>query len=143
MKARLIFSFVGRLGAMPDGRTTLVVYDAVPWTEHLDTQEIAIHTRWILFDEPLHCSIGIWGRQDSQESPLFEVARTLVPDPDEGSIARLGTVSVRLRRETLSPGTRYWIKVFGNGELTTQYPLHVADSEVELPDPNPTDLAVH
>jgi hypothetical protein len=122
----LVFSFVGRLGLWPDGRETLIVYPIVPCDEHLDRQEIAIHTRWILFDEPVECAVGVWPGREDHGSPVFEIRQTLTPESGVDTLARLGTVSVRLRREALEPGTLYWIKVFSGLELVTQYPLKVA-----------------
>lgn len=126
MQGHLIFSFVGQLGSMDDGGTTLAIHPVVSYDDRLDTTEIAIHTRWIIFDEPIRCAIGLWPGQDGQGPPVFEVTRTLEPDPTAGTLARLCTVSVRLRRELLTVGSLVWIKVFGNDTLATQYPLKIS-----------------
>jgi hypothetical protein len=104
----------------------MVIHPVVPCDDRLDRQEIAIHTRWILFDEPLQCAVGVWRGRDEQGGPVFEVRQTLTPESGPDTLARLGTVSVRLRREVLQPGTLYWIKVFSGPDLVTQYPLKLA-----------------
>ena len=127
MQGRLVFSFVGRLGASADGRETLIVYPIVPYDERLDRQEISIHTRWILFDEPVQCTVGVWRSRDNRGAPVFQVRKTLIPESGADTLARLGTVSVRLRREALETGAIYWVKVFSGSDLVTQYPLKLAE----------------
>ncbi|MGQ0569750.1 MAG: hypothetical protein ACT4P5_09505 [Armatimonadota bacterium] len=123
MQGHLVFSFIGELRPISSDHDNLVIHRTVPCDARLDTQDIAIHTRWILFDEPMQCCIGVWPEQDDRASPVFEVTQVLEPEPAPGRLARLGTVSVRLRREVLRPATLYWVKVFRDGELVTQYPL--------------------
>lgn len=129
MQGHLVFSFIGELQSRGDGRDTLTIYPVVPFSARLDTKEVAIHTQWILFDEPVTCAIGVWPGPDSQASPIFEVTQVLTPETTPGTLARLCTVSVRLRRELLEAGTLYWVRVFNDHVLVTQYPLKLLDSE--------------
>lgn len=123
MQGHLMFSFIGELRAIARDLDSLVIHRVVPCDARLDRQDIAIHTQWILFDEPVTCSIGVWPSRDDDTAPIFEVTQILEPEPAPGTLARLCTVSVRLRREVLTPQSLYWVKVFRNEELVTQYPL--------------------
>jgi hypothetical protein len=140
LQGHLVYSFIGELRSAGDGRPMLTIYPVVPFSARLDNQEVAIHTQWILFDEPVTCSIGVWPGPDSQASPIFEVTQTLKPETAPGTVARLGTVSVRLRRELLQAGTLYWVRVFSDDDLVTQYPLKLL-----APDSGPRagELGVH
>lgn len=123
MQGHLMFSFIGELRSIVRDRENLVIHRVVPCDARLDSQDIAIHTQWILFDEPVTCSVGVWPGRDERVAPIFEVTQILEPEPTPGTLARLCTVSVRLRREVLTPASLYWVKVFRNEELVTQYPL--------------------
>ncbi len=123
MQGHLMFSFIGELRSIARDRENLVIHRVVSCDARLDNQDIAIHTQWILFDEPVRCSIGVWPGRDEQAEPIFEVTQILEPEPAPEALARLCTVSVRLRREVLTPTSVYWIKVFRDDELVTQYPL--------------------
>lgn len=118
-----MFSFIGELRSIARDRESLVIHRVVACDARLDNQDIAIHTQWILFDEPVTCSIGVWPGRDEDAAPIFEVTQILEPESTPGTLARLCTVSVRLRREVLAPASLYWVKVFRGGELVTQYPL--------------------
>jgi len=126
MQGHLVFSFVGELRAATSDRDDLVIHRIVSCDARLDRQEIAIHTRWILFDEPVSCSVGVWPDRGEDLGPIFEVTQMLEPESTPGTLARLCTVSVRVRREVLMPASLYWIKVFRGGDLVTQYPLKLA-----------------
>jgi hypothetical protein len=104
----------------------MVIHRVVACDARLDNQDIAIHTQWILFDEPVTCSIGVWPGRTDGAAPIFEVTQTLEPESTPGTLARICTVSVRLRREVLEPASVYWVKVFRGGELVTQYPLKLS-----------------
>ncbi|MGH2404625.1 MAG: hypothetical protein ACRDGN_09185, partial [bacterium] len=123
MQGHLMFSFIGELRSIARDRESLVIHRVVACDARLDNQDIAIHTQWILFDEPVTCSIGVWPGRDEDTAPIFEVTQILEPESTPGTLARLCTVSVRLRREVLAPASLYWVKVFRGGELVTQYPL--------------------
>ncbi len=126
MQGHLMFSFIGELRSIARDRESLVIHRVVACDARLDNQDIAIHTQWILFDEPVTCSIGVWPGRDEEAAPIFEVTQTLEPESTPGTLARICTVSVRLRREVLEPASVYWIKVFRGGELVTQYPLKLS-----------------
>ncbi len=126
MQGHLVFSFVGELRVAASDHDDLVIHRVVSCDARLDSQEIAIHTRWILFDEPVACSVGVWPGRDEEMAPVFEVTQVLEPESTPGTLARLCTVSVRLRREVLTPESLYWVKVFRDGDLVTQYPLKLA-----------------
>lgn len=133
MQGHLVFSFVGQLRAATRDRDDLVIHRVVSCDARLDSQEVAIHTRWILFDEPVVCSVGVWPAPGQAQAPLFEVTQRLEPESAPGTLARLCTVSVRIRREVLMPASLYWIKVFRAGDLVTQYPLKLADASAGVP----------
>jgi hypothetical protein len=80
-----------------------------------------------LFDESVQCTVGVWRSRDDRGGPVFQVRETLIPESGSDTLARLGTVSVRLRREALETGAIYWIKVFSGPDLVTQYPLKLAE----------------
>lgn len=126
MQGHLMFSFIGELRSIARDRESMVIHRVVACDARLDNQDIAIHTQWILFDEPVTCSIGVWPGRDEEAAPIFEVTQTLEPESTPGTLARICTVSVRLRREVLEPASVYWIKVFRGGELVTQYPLKLS-----------------
>jgi hypothetical protein len=137
MQGHLVFSFVGELRAASRDRDDLVIHRVVSADARLDRQEIAIHTRWILFDEPVVCSIGVWPDRGERSAPIFEVTQELEPESTPETLARLCTVSVRLRREALTPASLYWIKVHRNGVLVTQYPLKLAVAAYDGPADGP------
>ncbi len=126
MQGHLMFSFIGELRSIAQDRESLVIHRVVACDARLDNQDIAIHTQWILFDEPVTCSIGVWPGRTDDAAPIFEVTQTLEPESTPGTLARICTVSVRLRREVLEPASVYWVKVFRGGELVTQYPLKLS-----------------
>jgi hypothetical protein len=128
MQGQLVFSFVGELRANGGDRDDLVIHRVVSADARLDRQEIAIHTRWILFDEPVVCSVGVWPDRGENSASIFEVTQELEPESAPETLARLCTVSVRIRREALTPASLYWIKVHRNGVLVTQYPLKLAQA---------------
>jgi hypothetical protein len=132
MNGCLMFSSVGEFRPGQNHPQTLVIHHTIACDARLDTQDIAIHTQWILFDEPLVSRIGVWTDPDASK-PLFEVTRLLEPEPFPETLARLYTVSVRLRREILVPAHLYWVKVFGDGELVTQYPIKLGPGEEKRP----------
>ena len=131
MQGHLMFSFIGELRSLARDRENLVIHRVVACDARLDNQDIAIHTQWILFDEPVTCSIGVWPGRDEETAPIFEVTQILEPESTPGTLARICTVSVRLRREVLEPASVYWVKVFRGGELVTQYPLKLSAEGVE------------
>lgn len=131
MQGHLMFSFIGELRSLARDRENLVIHRVVACDARLDNQDIAIHTQWILFDEPVTCSIGVWPGRDEGTAPIFEVTQILEPESTPGTLARICTVSVRLRREVLEPASVYWVKVFRRGELVTQYPLKLSAEGVE------------
>lgn len=133
MQGQLMFSFIGELRSIARDRESLVIHRVVTCDARLDNQDIAIHTQWILFDEPVTCSIGVWPGRDEDSAPIFEVTQVLEPEPTPGTLARLCTVSVRLRREVLAPASLYWVKVFRGGELVTQYPLKLSAEAAKGP----------
>jgi hypothetical protein len=133
MEGHLVFSFVGELRANGRDRDDLVIHRVVSCDARLDRQEIAIHTRWILFDEPVVCSVGVWPDRREGSVPIFEVTQDLEPESAPGTLARLCTVSVRIRREALRPASLYWIKVLRNGVVVTQYPLKLAEVAHDVP----------
>jgi hypothetical protein len=126
MQGQLVFSFVGELRADGRDRDDLVIHRVVSCDARLDRQEIAIHTRWILFDEPVVCSVGVWPDRGETSAPIFEVTQCLEPESTPETLARLCTVSVRIRREVLMPASLYWIRVHSGNALVTQYPLKLA-----------------
>lgn len=128
MQGCLLFSFVGehRLG---DGQEHLVIHGVITPDSRLDTQDVAIHTQWILFDEPLTCSIGVWPERDDASDPVYSITQALEPTAAPGTVGRLCTVRVRLRREHLQPGVLYWVKVFRDRDLVTQYPLRITGGQ--------------
>ena len=126
MQGHLVFSFIGELQASERDRERLVIHRVVACDTRLDTRNVAIHTQWILFDEPVRCSVGVWPGAEAWGAPIFEVARTLEPEANPGELACLCTVSVRLQREILTPASIYWVKIFQDGELVTQYPLKLS-----------------
>ncbi|HET8678673.1 MAG TPA: hypothetical protein VFM39_01030 [bacterium] len=131
MQGHLMFSFIGELRSIAQDRESLVIHRVVACDARLDNQDIAIHTQWILFDEPVTCSIGVWPGRSEKAAPIFEVTQTLEPESTPGTLARICTVSVRLRREVLEPASVYWVKVFRGGELVTQYPLKLSAEGVQ------------
>ncbi len=126
MQGHLVFSFVGELRVAASDHDDLVIHRIVSCDARLDSREIAIHTRWILFDEPVSCAVGVWPGRDEDMAPVFEVTQVLEPESTPGTLARLCTVTVRLRREMLTPASLYWVKVFRDGDLVTRYPLKLA-----------------
>lgn len=131
MQGHLMFSFIGELRSIARDRESLVIHRVVACDARLDNQDIAIHTQWILFDEPVTCSIGVWPGRSDEAAPIFEVTQTLEPESTPETLARICTVSVRLRREVLEPASVYWVKVFREGELVTQYPLKLSAEGVQ------------
>jgi hypothetical protein len=126
VQGHLIFSFIGELQPGDRDREHLVIHRVVTCDASLDNRDVAIHTQWILFDEPMTCSVGVWPEVEDRGAPLFQITRTLEPEAAPGTLARLCTVSVRVRREVLTPASLYWVKVFRDDELVTQYPLKLS-----------------
>ena len=128
MNGYLVFSSVGEFHGGDSESQTLIIHRTVRCDCRLDTRDIAIHTQWILFDEPIVSRIGVWTNPE-EALPVFEVAQVLEPLPGADTVARVCTVSVRLQREKLVPLHLYWVKVFRNGELATQYPIKLASED--------------
>ncbi len=136
MKAYLQYSLVGEASHANAGGEELVSYTTVPYDGRLDTFEISVVCKWILFDESFNARVEIWSDRDNAATSVFTAEEVLRPLTDPGLVGSACTMAVRLRRDLLAPDRGYWIKVFRDQELVSQYPIHIEGSEDE-PDPIP------
>lgn len=133
MKAYLQYSVVGEASQSGGGGEELVSYSVVPYDGRLDTFEIAVFCKWIVFDESVNARVEIWSERDNAATAVFAAEEILHPLASPGPIGSACTMAVRLRRDLIAPDRGYWVKVFRDSELVSQFPIRVEASEEKPP----------
>ncbi|MBI4277372.1 MAG: hypothetical protein HY660_02850 [Armatimonadetes bacterium] len=139
MKGCLLYSLVGEATQDSEGRESLIAYDRVPYDRRLDSNRIAIHTKWIVFDEPVLARVELWADRDDARSAVFQAAEALHAARQTQDEAGTWVMRVRLRRDVLQAGRVYWVKIFRGDELITHFPLQFAASPVKGQRARPRD----